>query len=94
MARGLPCVASNVGGIPELLAPEDLVPPEDVEALAAKIREVLSSRERMAQMAARNLKRARDFHRDMLWPRRRAFYAAVRHITEEWQRRRTGRDGT
>ncbi len=87
MARGLPCIASAVGGIPELLPPEDMVPPGDVEALGTKIRAVLTNRERMAQMAARNLGRARDFHCDILRPRRRAFYEAVRDLTLDWQRR-------
>ncbi len=36
MARGLPCLASRVGGIPELLPAEALVPPGDRVALAAK----------------------------------------------------------
>jgi len=88
MARGLPCIASTVGGIPELLPPEDMVPPGDVEALATKIREVLASRERMAQMAARNLEHARDYCADILRARRRTFFEAVRDRTLEWQRRR------
>jgi glycosyltransferase involved in cell wall biosynthesis len=87
MARGLPCVSSTVGGIPELLPPEDLVPPGDVASLAAKLHEVLTRPERRAQMATRNLRRARDFHCDVLRPRRRAFYEAVRDLTLDWQRR-------
>jgi glycosyltransferase involved in cell wall biosynthesis len=87
MARGLPCVASAVGGIPELLAPEDLVPPGNVEALAEKVSEVLHSRERLARMAARNLKRAGDFHANVLRARRRAFYEVVRDRTRAWQDR-------
>lgn len=46
MACGTPCVASRVGGIPEVLdAPAcgRLVPPDDEEALAAAIAEVLVS---------------------------------------------------
>ena len=31
MARGLPCIGSRVGGIPELLHPEDMVPPGDTD---------------------------------------------------------------
>jgi glycosyltransferase involved in cell wall biosynthesis len=54
MARGLPCISSAVGGVPELLPLEDLVPPGNVGALTAKIGEVLASRERLEQMAARN----------------------------------------
>lgn len=43
MATGLPIVASNVGGISELLVDEEtaiLVPPGDVDALAAALRRV------------------------------------------------------
>src|SRR5207247_5572839 len=55
MARALPCIGSDVGGIPELLARSDLVPPGDSHALATKIREVLSQPHRMSSMSERNL---------------------------------------
>jgi len=45
LAQGVPVVASRSGGIPDLLAEEGagvLVPPADVEALAAGIRRVVS----------------------------------------------------
>ena len=42
MARGLPAIGSTVGGIPELLAAEDLVAPDDPAALAAAIRRFLT----------------------------------------------------
>lgn len=86
MARGLPCIGSTVGGIPELLAPEDMVPPGNVEALAVKIREVHDDAARLAAMSARNLQRAGDFHADILWERRRGFYEAVRDRTVAWAR--------
>lgn len=88
MARALPCVASTAGGIPELLADEDLVPPGDAHALAQKIREVLTSPERRHEMALRNLTRARDFHQDVLLERRLKFYRFVRERTGVWQQRR------
>lgn len=84
MARGLPCIGSNVGGIPELLPAEDLVPPNDVAALAAKMREVVSSPERMARMSARNLAAAQDYREDVLQVRRVEFYRFVREATEKW----------
>jgi glycosyltransferase involved in cell wall biosynthesis len=87
MARGLPCVASTVGGIPELLPLEVLVPPGDVDALAARMRAVLTHPKQMTELAARNLARAHDFHANRLRTRRRAFYEAVRERTLEWQRR-------
>lgn len=86
MARGLPCIGSNVGGIPELLPPEDMVPPGDVHALASKIREVIRDPERMNRMAERNWKKAHEYHDDILRERRNAFYQYVKEKTEEWQR--------
>ena len=86
MARGLPCIGSTMGGIPELLPPEDMVPPGDVAALASKIRAVVTDADRMAWMAARNLARARDYHEDALRARRIGFYWALRERTEEWAR--------
>jgi glycosyltransferase involved in cell wall biosynthesis len=84
MARGLPCIGSTVGGIPELLAAEDMVPPGDANALAAKIREVVTNRDRMAQMSARNLNKAKEYQNEVLHEQRIAFYRYVREQTEEW----------
>ena len=86
MARGLPCIGSAVGGIPELLNPDDLVPPNDADALAAKIRDVTTNKSRMAAMAQRNLAKANNFHVDLLRPRRRTFYDYLRLNTEQWVR--------
>lgn len=77
MARGLPCIASNVGGIPELLLAEDLVVPDDVAGLATKIRDVLADSDRMRAMSERNLRRAHDFTEDVLREKRLAFYQCV-----------------
>ncbi|OKH38180.1 glycosyl transferase family 1 [[Phormidium ambiguum] IAM M-71] len=84
MARGLPCIGSTVGGIPELLAPEDMVPPGNVTALANKICEVASHPERMAQMSARNLSKAKDYREEVLRDRRIAFYRYIRETTQTW----------
>jgi len=81
MARSLPCIASNVGGIPELLAPEDLVTPGYTAGLAHKLVEVLRDAGRLESMAARNLRRAGDFREDLLDVRREAFFREVHRIT-------------
>ena len=86
MARGKPCIGSTVGGIPELLPSEDLVPSGDVAALAAKIREVVTRPERMSQMSARNLETARGYVEEVLRQQRNAFYRYVEAQTLEWQR--------
>jgi len=82
MARGLPCIASDVGGIPELLEPEEMVRAGEVGSLAAKIAEVLADPVRLSVMAARNLRKAHDYSEDILVPRRIAFYRKVREIAE------------
>ncbi|MGQ9682322.1 MAG: glycosyltransferase [Anaerolineae bacterium] len=85
MARGLPCIASAVGGIPELLAKDDLVAPGDVEQLACKISSVLDEPGRMVAMSARNLRRASEYSADAQQRRRVAFLRAVRAATEAWE---------
>jgi glycosyltransferase involved in cell wall biosynthesis len=84
MARALPCIGSTVGGIPELLPPEDLVPPGDALALARAIRAMTSDPERMARASARNLERARSFAESRLRTQRLAFFRHVREQTETW----------
>lgn len=84
MARGLPCLGSRVGGIPELLAPTDLLPPGDASALAKRLFDVTSHPEQCVQMAKRCWDRAQDFRSDALRGRRRAFLLHVRKATERW----------
>jgi glycosyltransferase involved in cell wall biosynthesis len=91
MARALPCIGSSVGGIPELLAPEDLVPPGDVEGLSRKILEVLASPARMSAMSARNLARAQEYRDEVLAIRRKAFFEHIRQSTSSWLSRSDGR---
>lgn len=87
MARGLPCIGSSVGGIPELLADEDIVPPADAKALAAKIEEVLADVSRLEQMARRNLQSAKDYTRSRLEKKRIEFYSKVAEITKQWRKK-------
>ena len=84
MARGLPCIGSTVGGFPELLASEDMVPPGDANALAQKIHEVVTDPQRMARMSARNLEKARSYQEKTLRERRNKLYRHLRETTEAW----------
>lgn len=86
MAQGLPCIGSRVGGVPELLADEDLVWPGDVADLSRKLYQTLTSPERLTAMAQRNWQRAQDFRGAALRERRRAFYRHLRRATEAWRR--------
>jgi glycosyltransferase involved in cell wall biosynthesis len=84
MARALPCLGSTVGGIPELIPEEDLVPPGNAPALARKIREVITDPARMARMSARNLAKAREYSDTALTGRRKAFYQHLRVCNKAW----------
>lgn len=81
MARGLPCIGSRAGGIPELLDDEDLVPPGDPQSLAAKIMQVASDPDHLARMARRNLARASEYSDASMRVRRDEFYYYVREFT-------------
>lgn len=78
MSRGCPCIGSNVGGIPELLDEEDLVPPNDPQALARKIMEVAGDARRMRKMSERNLKKAAQYDPAALTEKRNEFYDYVK----------------
>lgn len=82
MARALPCVGSDVGGIPELLADEDRFPRDDADALAERIGQVLRDPARMARMSARNLTVARRYAEAELRGKRERFYQLVRQGAE------------
>ena len=84
MARALPCIGTTVGGIPELLPPEDLVPPNDPALLSRCIEEVLADPHRRAAMSARNLATAQEYRAHILRERRNSFYRVLRSRTAEW----------
>jgi glycosyltransferase involved in cell wall biosynthesis len=84
MARATPCIGSVVGGIPELLDPEDLVEAGNASALASRILEVCSSSARLEQMSARCLNRALEFQAHILDKRWPEFFCHVRDSTAVW----------
>jgi glycosyltransferase involved in cell wall biosynthesis len=84
MARGLPCLGTDVGGITELLDASDLFPADRPEQLAGKLRESLRNPQRLAQMAHRNWSRAKDYREQLLRPRRNLFYSHVAQATQHW----------
>jgi glycosyltransferase involved in cell wall biosynthesis len=86
MARGLPCIGSDAGGIPELLPAEARVPAGDAHALAAKICEVVQDPDRMTRMSACNLQLVKSYRSTLLQARRVGFYRGVHAATVTWRR--------
>jgi len=78
MSRGCPCIASAVGGIPELLEPDDLVPPGSPKKLAKLILQIAADSNRLRAMSARNLAKAAQFNPQALNESRHAFLEEVR----------------
>jgi len=74
MALGVPSIGTSVGGIPELLPPEDRVAPDDVPELSKLIKEVIDDPRRRAAMSERNFDKAREYRESVLRPRRLAAY--------------------
>jgi phosphatidylinositol alpha-1,6-mannosyltransferase len=77
MAKGLPAVASAVGGIPELLPPEFLVPPGRPEQLAERIDWLRTAEAAREAAGVRNRSVARAFHEREQAAIRRAFCQSV-----------------
>jgi glycosyltransferase involved in cell wall biosynthesis len=88
MARGLACIGTNMGGIPELLEAENLVPVNDSAALAQKIQEVLLDSERRRRMAQRNWEVATCYRTEVLQVRRESLYTHLKERTFEWMQQR------
>jgi len=84
MARGLPCVTSNVGGFPELVESQYMVKPDDVSGLAETIAKTISNAEEMKRLVRRGVEIALKYRSDILQKRRVKFYCELRDITQDW----------
>jgi glycosyltransferase involved in cell wall biosynthesis len=63
MARGIPCVVTDVGGLPEMLVPGEsgwIVPTGDARALAEAIEKTLTDADEYARFSAAAARRARS----------------------------------
>lgn len=81
MARGLPCIGTNIGGIPELISSEFLVPTNDARALALKIEEILYSPFKTSKASEENLEKAKEYTMEVLSDKRRQFYQYIKNST-------------
>lgn len=78
MAKGLPCISTNVSGNPELLDSDWLIDYDDVVALTEKIKELCSNAELYNATSAENFKNSCAYESSILENRRDAFYSKLR----------------
>jgi glycosyltransferase involved in cell wall biosynthesis len=84
MAVGTPCVATAVGGIPELLPPEALIRPNDPAGLAELIERLLGSPELRRRLIELGDAVLGDFRPEAQGLRRRTFLRGLRARTAAW----------
>lgn len=83
MAAGLPCVASKVGGIPELIPEEYLFNPKDVEGFTSAIEKLITHPELMEKESLRSITKANEYTTPVLQSRRNAFYSKIKTLAEK-----------
>jgi glycosyltransferase involved in cell wall biosynthesis len=83
MARGLPCIGTEVGGVPELISSEFIVPPNDPISLANKILNLIRNPDRLISASESNIRRAREYTEDMLRSKRIEYYTYVKDKSAE-----------
>lgn len=81
MAMGLPCIGSNVGGIPELLEEVVVVEKNQVKELADKIELMHVDIAFANQQAVRNYAEAKDYYDEVLDKKRMLFFEEVKRIS-------------
>lgn len=73
MSRGLPCFATDICTMPELLSEECLFPLDDDKRLAELLLKYASNKELMRKTACRNFEHVRDYDFEVLKNRRDVF---------------------
>lgn len=82
MARGLPAIGSNVGGIPELLSAEYIFESENYQQLAEKICVLIIDVAQRESMSKANIITACEYEESHLLVRQKAFYNYLATVSE------------
>lgn len=83
MSVGLPAVATNVGGVAELVSDSFLIKPYDYQALADKIEVLLQSQKLRFKIGSLNYDISKDYDKDKLIDRRSEFWQKCRLIVSK-----------
>ncbi len=82
MARALPCVGTTIGGIPELLDEQVLVPKDNAILLANKIIFMLNNNDFTYNQSIRNLNKALEYSEPKLDIKRLAYFDYLKNISQ------------
>ena len=80
MAVGLPVLSTPIAGIPELLAPEYMFDPDDIDGFSCAVARLSKRPEELTLMSKGNITKAREYSTVILSARRTDFYAKLKAI--------------
>jgi glycosyltransferase involved in cell wall biosynthesis len=81
MACGLPCIGSNVGGIPELLDSETIIPTRAIHPLVEKIKQFIYDSIFYEHHSRCNLLKSYEFEYSVLEKKRLVFFNEIKRLT-------------
>lgn len=81
MAKGLPCVISNVSGNPELVAEDMLVDYLDVNSLVNKTEYLIKTPVKYTEVSKENFQKSHQYEASVLEKRRDSFYKKLKALT-------------
>lgn len=77
MSRGLPCVTSSAGGMPEIVDSNYLFSPGDINSFSSAVRQLLLTPSALSFQAKCNFKTSADYTLETLNAARTAFYDSI-----------------
>lgn len=81
-AAGLPCLATPVGGTPELLCNNYLFAPDNSQGFAETIMRLIDNSDELEQMSMTNIERSKNFISELLLRERNQFYTKLRMLAQ------------
>lgn len=78
MSRGLPSIASNVGGIPELLDKRMMANPRDYKSMAGIITNLIEEKDYYNEQVLKNYEKSKDYKSEALEAKRDVFWNNIK----------------
>lgn len=79
MARGLPAIGSDTGGIKELLDDQFRAKPADSVELADKIRRLINNQKLLEEMSKKNYEKALEYRKEIMQERKLSFWNCIKN---------------